>query len=150
VLAGDPELDVTAECLAGLMRVNAERSLALVAGFLDHEEPFLVESAALAIAESRSEAAFRALAGHYEANRFDPGATAFLLPISLTRHDAALDYLLDLISEAPARVVEDALAALEIHATNRALLARVAASIAERDEAELRDAFARHFPEART
>ncbi len=147
VLAGDEELEVLAECFAALMRVNPERSLPLVARHLDHAEAYLVESAALAIAESRSEGAFRALAGHYEANRFDAGAAAFLLPISLTRRDEAFDFLLELIAEANEAVADEALAALEIHAANDALVERIEAAVAERGEPGLLRALRRRFPE---
>jgi hypothetical protein len=148
VLAGDEDLEVMAECLAGLMRVNPERSLPVVAGFLEHAEAYVVESAALAIAESRSESAFLALTHHYEANRFEASAAAFLLPISLTRHEAAFDFLLDLIGDASTATALESLAALEIHAANEALVERIGSAVAERGEPELSDALRRRFDRA--
>src|SRR5579884_470025 len=59
---GDAEIDVMAECFSGLLRADAERSLAFVAGYLDHPDDTIAEAAILAIGETRSEAAVSVLA----------------------------------------------------------------------------------------
>ena len=149
VLAGDAEPEVLAECFAGLMRVSPDRSLDLVAGALGSDDDYLVESAALAIAESRSEAGFLALKRHYEANRFEASAAAMLLPISLTRHEAAFEFLLELIAEGPPAIAHESLTALEIHASNDSLVRSVAQAVAARGEPDLSAVFRSRFPTER-
>jgi hypothetical protein len=89
VLTGDPEPEVIGECFNGLLHLEPEKSLAFVAGYLDHANAAVAEAAALALGESRCPQAFAILKGRVDS----PIRRAVLMAMVLLRTDEARQYL---------------------------------------------------------
>ena len=89
VLSGDQEAEVLGECFSGLLHLEPARSLELVAGYMENEDDAVAESAALALGQSRREAAFEILKAHVDSKI----RATVLLGIALLRTDAAIEYL---------------------------------------------------------
>ena len=69
-LAGDPEPEVTGECLAALLRVAGDEALDFVAGFLDDPGAEVSALAALALGESHLDGALAVLRARWDAEPF--------------------------------------------------------------------------------
>jgi HEAT repeat protein len=110
-LIGDEDAVVTSECFSGLLRLAPERSLDFVASYLDHEDEAIAEGAALALGESKLEAAFALLKNKIRS----PIRRAVLLAIAMLRKDEAIEYVASLAAEGN----KDAEAALEMMAANK-------------------------------
>jgi HEAT repeat protein len=138
--ASDGPAEVLGACLAGLLRVDAERYLPFVAARLQSDDVRLVELAAIALGETRSAPAFTVLR--------DAMATAprravanVLLGIALLRRDEATAYLLEAVEGATPAVASAALTALGLHKHDDAIASRVRSAVDRRGEARLRDAW---------
>ncbi len=113
VLAGDEEPDITGRCFSALVSISPDRSPAFVASYLDHTHPGLVEEAALALGNSRKPAAMEILKKAREGTIDTDRKKMFLLPMALTRLDAAFEYLLDVLADEAEVYALTALEALE-------------------------------------
>ena len=100
VLSGDEEPEVLGECFNSLLRLDAERSLDFVAGFLESDEPAWAESAALALGESRLEEAIDPLRRQLEVTVDSELRRSLYLGLSLTRRERALEILVDRLQRA--------------------------------------------------
>src|SRR5262245_16509948 len=145
VRCGDPDPRVLGDCFVALLEIDAASSLAFVAAYLEDPNAALAEAAALALGESRSAQALELLES-WLARCIDPelqraGYTA----VALLRSDAATDYLLGQIREAPPRRASLVVSALGVHCSDEKLRARVESAVAERNEREVRDAFREAF-----
>lgn len=97
-LAGDPDPEVTGECLSALLQVASEDAIALVGGFLDAADTDVSALAALALGESHLEAALELLRGRWDAEPFKRERHRMLLrAAALHRSELALDWLLDMV-----------------------------------------------------
>jgi len=114
-LAGDDQPLVTAECLSGLMSVAPEESFDFVAHLIDPARPELAGHAAMALAESHTPEAFEVLKRKWEDAFLPELRRELLLPIGLTRHDEAADFLLDVLASADLATGTAAIAALAIY-----------------------------------
>lgn len=93
---GKDEPEVLGACFKGVLRIEGARGISWVARFLDTADDSAGE-AALAIAATHSIEAFEVLRSRLE-HASDPWFRAVLLSaISLTRQDAALEFLLELV-----------------------------------------------------
>lgn len=110
-LSGD-EPEVLGECFAALLRAAPDRSVEFVAQFLSHADDAIVEAAALALGDSRIEAAFDALRHAFDRMRVRSLRRTFLLAMALLRRESAIDHLLELVRNADEQTSEDAAAAL--------------------------------------
>jgi HEAT repeat protein len=104
---GDPEPEVTGECLVGLMTLAPGRYVPFVDSFVDHRDPAVREAAILAFGAVRSDLALQALARRW------PGLPAALRgpalsALAMMRSDAALDFLINLIESAEEKVAAGA------------------------------------------
>ena len=144
---GDPEPEVVVECLTALMTAAPQESLPFVGQFLGSSIEEIAEGAALALAESRRPEALDALKGHW--SRVRPGSlqNVLLLAIAITRLPAAMDFLLEVLAKDNQTAALAALAALAIHKHNPAVRERIAAVVAQRGVAGLRERFAKEFRE---
>lgn len=113
-LSGDPDPQVTGDCLAGLMEMAPAESLSFVARFLNSEDEGIAEQAALALGESRLPEAFPVLMEAWKNARFTDNKIAFLLPLALLRTDESLDYLISRVREGSASTARAAVQALAI------------------------------------
>lgn len=144
-LAGDADVDVTADCLSALMRANARRSLSFVARFLDDDDPNLAEGAALALGESREAGALAALRRKW-ADCFDQHfRRRLLLPIALHRSDESFEFLLDVIREQTAPLAAEAVKAARVSAVGEDRLVRLREAVGERDEAAVSAVYREEF-----
>lgn len=95
-MLGNDEPEILGACYGGILRAEGKRALPWVARFLATADDSAGE-AALAIAGTHSPEGFESLRGAL-AGASDPWFRSVLLSaIALTRHDAAMDFLLDLV-----------------------------------------------------
>jgi hypothetical protein len=93
---GHDEPEVLGACYSGILRLDGAPAIPWISHFLDSRDDSAAE-AALAIAGTRSPEGFDALQKHLESSH-DPWFRSVLLSaIALTRQDAAMEFLLDLI-----------------------------------------------------
>ena len=137
VLAGDEEPDVTALGLQALMRVEPERSLSFVRGYLSNYEPILAEGAALAIGEARLPESFSILRQVFDRPTRGRSQNDLLLPMALTRDDAALDFLLGLVRSDRAPLARAALKALSIYSSQPERVAAIRDAVDGRGERDM-------------
>lgn len=145
LLAGEPEPDIFALGLQGLMAINGERSLGFVSRFLDSPDPPVAEGAALAIGEARLPESFRTLRSAWSARAWFETKHALLLPMALTRDDAAFDFLLGVIRDDGALLAEAAVIALSIYAGQSERVATIRAAVDARGSRELALVFREFF-----
>ncbi len=148
-LAGDAEPQVVADCLAGCLRLSAERAVGFVAPFLAHADDVVAEAAALALGETRLPQALDLLQRAFH-ETLDPRRRArLLLPAALLRSDEALAWLLEVLAESEREhLAAGAARALRLFAGDPAARARIEAAIARRGDAEVTAAFAGDAPGA--
>lgn len=122
VLTGDPEPNVLSDCLAGVIAIEkqegmdlAERFFTLAGGSRPQPaDEANAEAAMVAIGGSRHCDPFSLLKRHAEKFLDSPSRQTFLASIAMTRKEAAIDYLLDLVAKGSSRAIsKDAAAALE-------------------------------------
>src|ERR1035438_1913723 len=92
-LIGDRESDVLAECFAGLLAVDAERSLEFVADFADNGDEEVAEAAILAIGESRTPQGVEWLKQRWERTVHGPIRKTLLLALATARIEPAIEFL---------------------------------------------------------
>jgi HEAT repeat protein len=142
---GDQEPEVIAECLTALMTAEPEQSLAFVGEFLDASTEEIAEGAALALGESRRPEALEILKKHWPKARRGELLNVLLLAISITRLPAALDFLMEVLDKEKEPAALAAISALAIHRHNPAIKERVAAAVAKKAVAGLRERLEREF-----
>jgi hypothetical protein len=135
---GDPEPLVLGECFTGLLAVEPDESVAFVAGYLADEDGAVRELAALALGESRLDAALAPLkeawSGVLVGNEF---RRALLRAAAAHRSEAALDWLLSIVADGRLAVALEVAEALAPYRHNAKLKQRFEAAIAGRAEPEL-------------
>ena len=145
ILTGDREPDVLAECFSGLLTAVPERSLRLIALFMDSEEIAIAEAALLALGASRLPEAFDLLKAKWERTAGGPLRKAVLLAIGMIRSDAAVEFLLALLAECTPATAKDVLAGLALFRDNEKIRSRVQRVVAHRNEKSLNEIFGQQF-----
>jgi HEAT repeat protein len=145
ILTGESEPDVLAECFSGLMVAAPERSLPLIAGFIDSEDIAVAEAALLALGSSRLPAALDLLKARWERTVGDPLRKIVLLAIAMIRSDAAIEFLLALLGECTPAVAKDVIAALAFFRNNERVRGQVESVVARRDEKSVTEIFRQEF-----
>jgi HEAT repeat protein len=138
----DADAEVMAEVFGSLLQQDPDQ-LELVAEFLRDENPGLVEAAALALGQSKLEAALGALTANWPSHRGSPVATTLLMAISLTRSEPAIQWLLDRLGESRGRESTALLDALALYRSDAKVVARIQVITARR--ADLRTAYREVF-----
>jgi hypothetical protein len=137
-LAGDAEPQVLGECFTGLLAAEPEHSLQFVASFLQHADDAVRELAALALGESRLDAALAPLKEAWNDVLLGPELRRALLRAAAAhRSEAAHEWLLSLAAEARAPVALDVIDALAPYRHNTKLMQRLAGALTERGDAAL-------------
>jgi hypothetical protein len=140
---GDESPQVIGQVFDSVLAIEGAGALRFVAGFLPREDE-AAEEAALALGSSHLEAAFEILREAWAATR-DPQFRQLLLrAASLSRQEAAIVWLLELIRTGRKRDAEDAIEALALHAGSEEIRKQVESAVEEL-EAELHEAFRKHF-----
>jgi hypothetical protein len=138
VLAGDAEPQVLGECFTGLLAVAPEDSLEFVVGFLGRDDDAVRELAALALGESRLDAALAPLKQAWgDVLLRDEFRRALLRAAAAHRSEAAADWLLELVADARVAVALEIVEALAPYKRNANLMQRLTAALTERGDAEL-------------
>lgn len=145
VLAGDEEPAVLAECLSGLMSLSPSASFEFVAGFVDQRYPSLYEHAALALSESRVPGVFELLKEKSTATFDREFKQSLLLPMALTRSDAACDFLISVLESGDVKMATAAVAALSIYREDPTIRKRAEAAVDGPNKAQLLAAIRRAF-----
>jgi HEAT repeat protein len=145
VLTGDAEPLVVAECLSGLMASSPSASFEFVATFVDQKYPLLYEHAALALSESRLPRVFEVLNEKWTATFDREFKQTLLLPIALTRSEAARDFLIWVLESGDVRMATAAIAALRIYREDPTMRKRAEAAIGGPNKAQLLAALRREF-----
>jgi HEAT repeat protein len=145
VLTGDEEPAVIAECFNGLIRLSPSASFEFVAGFVDPRFPSLYEHAALALSESRLPGVFELLKEKTTATFDREFKQTLLLPMALTRSEAAPDFLISVLESGEVKMAAAAVAALSIYREDPKIRKRAEAAIDGPNKAQLLAAFRRAF-----
>ena len=136
--AGDAEPAVVGECFTSLLGVAPEDSVDFVARYLTHADDTVRELAALALGESRLDAALvplkEAWGGVLLAETF---RRALLRAAAAHRSEAAADWLLELAGDARVPVALEIVEALALYKHNAKLMQRLTAVLTERGNATL-------------
>jgi hypothetical protein len=158
-LSGDREVDVTAECLAGLMRIAPRQSLRLIEAVIDAsirpgvradpaalaQADSLRDAAALAVAGWRHPDALALLTARYTQWLDDSFRKSLLLAIATLRLPQAVDFLMGIVENGPVPAADDALEALRIYRHDDAIRQRVTGVVQGRGDPKLVKAFATTF-----
>jgi HEAT repeat protein len=144
-LTGDPEPPVLAECLSGLIEIAPTESFGFVAGFVDQRNPSIYEHAALALAESRVPGAFELLKEKWSGTFEREFRQTLLLPIALTRCEAARDFLISLLESGDLRMATAAISALSIYRGDPTIRVRAEKAISGRNKTQLLALLRREF-----
>lgn len=146
VLAGDCDPTVLGECFTGLLTVEPDEGPAFVARYLGDPDESVRELAALALGESRTEAALDALRAAWDEVLPPPGLRrALVRAAAVHRSDAAFAWLLSLVAESNVGVGEEVLAALAAYKHNKTLAKRLRAVLVDRGDDALDRSFAEHW-----
>jgi HEAT repeat protein len=134
VKLGDKDPQVLSECFIALLKLAPDSSLSLVSGFLEHPDAQISEMAALALGESRIEAAFPVLRQWWQHSRDPELRRSVLLAIAMLRKDEALEFLVSMIEQGKLSEAKDAVAALELYRQDSILWGRICSAIEKREE----------------
>jgi hypothetical protein len=147
-LAGDAEPEVIGECFGALLAVAPDTSPEFVARWLDplRGGRELAELAALALGESRLDAAVASLRACWEAEPLRrPADRVLLRAAAMARTAAAFDWLLELVEAADATTASVVIEELAPYRGRQRLADDLYARLAARGEAPLLAAFAERF-----
>jgi hypothetical protein len=146
-LAGDAEPAVLGECFTGLLAVAPDDCVAFVAGYLGHADAAVRELAALALGESRLDAALAPLEEAWGGVLLgDEFRRALLRGAAAHRSEAAFTWLLALAADARAAVALKVVEALALYKHNAKLAERLEATLQERGDRTLLARFAELWP----
>ncbi|MBI2844789.1 MAG: HEAT repeat domain-containing protein [Armatimonadetes bacterium] len=140
VLTGDSELDVVAECFAGLITMAPDRSLDFVARYLRSEDGSLSECAALAIGGSRNPKAYDTLRSFWDDDPSPLVRRRLLLPIALVRSNEALNFLTEIVRTSDIKTATKAVSALSLYVDD-ASVSSIRDAVMARGDADLLRAF---------
>ena len=146
-LSGDPEPAVTGECLSALLSVEPDESPDFVASFLQAEDETVQELAALALGESRLEAALPLLQSAWDDILLDRGFKRVLIrAAAMHRSQGAFDWLVAMVAQEHDALATEVLEALSTYRNNTRLADQLGQALAERDDPELTAQFQRLWP----
>ena len=141
-LAGDAEPAVLGECFTGLLAVEPDESVGFVAGFLGHPDEAVKEQAALALGESRLDAALPHLQHAWnEVLVGEELRRALLRAITAHRSESAFQWLLALVAAARSAVAEEIIETLALYKHNAKLSERLASVLTQRGDEQLVERF---------
>jgi HEAT repeat protein len=145
VLTGEREPDVLAECFSGLLAAAPERSLPLVAGFIDSEDTAVAEVALLALGSSRLPAALDLLKAKYERTGRGPLRQMVLLAIAMIRSEAAIEFLLALLAECTPTMAKEVIRALALFRNDEKVRSRVESVVERGNDKGMNEIFRQEF-----
>jgi HEAT repeat protein len=108
----DDRADILGECISSLISIHPERSIEFTARYLNSDNDEIAEAAALALGESKEEAALKALLDGWEDRMGRESREMLVLPIALHRSRRSFDFLLSLVEESSPRMAIKVIEAL--------------------------------------
>jgi hypothetical protein len=146
-LGGDPEAEVTGDCLAALLRVAGHDALDFVAGFLDRPHTEVRGLAAIALGESHLDGALTLLRARWDTEPLKRESERVLLrAAALHRSEAAVDWLIEVAGSADRASAEAAIAELAAFRGSARVRAALEGALTEGDDARLLAHYRRAFP----
>jgi hypothetical protein len=140
---GDESAQVMGQVFDSLLAIEGEGALRFVADFLPRRDE-AAEEAALALGSTHLESAFGILRNAWNSTR-DPEFRAVLLrAASVSRVEAAIAWLLEMVRTGRKADAENAVEALALHAGSEEIRKQVESAVKGR-EGELQEAFRKHF-----
>ncbi|KOP26496.1 hypothetical protein AMR41_10330 [Hapalosiphon sp. MRB220] len=137
VRLGDPAPQVLSECFTALLQLAPQQSVSLVGSFLLASEEQVCELAALALGESRLDAAFATLKNWWEQTKNLELSRTGLLAIAMLRNEQAFEFLMSLIAQGKHIDAKNAIAALSIYQNDLELWKRVCQVVEQRGDMKL-------------
>ena len=144
---GDPEPEVLGECFAGLLRLDPSGGIARIAKFLLHPSEDVCCEAALALGESRTEAAFAPLREQAERRHGRDFENVLLTSIGLLGVPWSVDYLLQVVTGPDIGAAIAAIRALRHCRDPRSFAPRLLKAVAQTKSRQLDQICADEFPE---
>jgi HEAT repeat protein len=132
--AGDKEARVTGQVLESLLALERANGVSFAAEFLSNPSSEISEEAALALGTSRLPEAVAALKEAWLNSRGIGKGESLLRAISVSRQDAALEFLLDQIRTGRSQTAEEALRAMDLHRDSPQIVKRIQEAVSEREE----------------
>lgn len=143
-LSGDPEPAVVGECLSGLLSIEPDESPDFVAAFLHADDEAVAELAALALGESRLNAALPLLQSAWDDIVLDRGFKRVLIrAAAMQRSEPAFDWLISIAQDEHPGLAGEVLEALSIYRGNAKLAKRLEEAVAARGDVSLGELFER-------
>jgi hypothetical protein len=148
LLAGDREIDVTIECITGLLKLAPVTSLPFVqmhfleGRFVDED---LEQAALLSIGETRRPEAFDLLRARWDRDPSTESRKSLILAIALTRQPLAIEFLCEQIVEGNRATALAILDAMKMYRGDESSRSKIAAAVAKSGDEELRRAFESTF-----
>ncbi len=147
IYTGDTEPEVLGECFTGLLAAAPERSVRLVAEYVDSEDDAIAEAAILALGESKDERAFEVLKDKWQRTVGAELRHVLLIAMASSRLETAVAYLLSIVAEASPATAVQAMEALGSYRSNERIRSSLEKIVQQRNQQVVTAAFARHFGE---
>ncbi len=144
---GDSDAEIVSDALVALLKLGGDSALAFARRFLKDPSTYLAESVALALGSERVPAALEILQHLLRGARDSELRQTIMTSIANLRDDESIDFLMDLIREAPGPSAREAIRALGAFRENPALAQRVQQVALSRDELALAEAVKAEFPD---
>jgi hypothetical protein len=144
-LSEDERIEVTEECLAGLMRVAPARSAAIVREFLESPRDDERDAALSALSASRSKEAFDLLRESWKQNINSAWRERLLSAMALSRFADAIEFLINVIASGNVAMAEKAIEAMAMYRHDEAVRTRIRAAVDERSDEKLARKFTSTF-----
>jgi hypothetical protein len=146
VVAGDAEPAVLGECFTALLDVEPDESLAFVARHLESNDEALREHTALALGESRLEAALPFLRRAWDEPLVAQSLRrALIRAAAMLRSETAFDWLIALVAERDFATATDILEALTLYKHDAKLATRLKTALATRGDRALLATYAERW-----
>ena len=130
---GDREAAVNGQVFESVVNLEGVRGVAFVAEFLKDEKAEVFEEAALALGASRLPEAVEMLRAEW-LSRGHHAESILLRAISVSRQEAAIEFLLGLVRTGQRHAAEDALRALEFYRDSTQIREQIKEAASQREE----------------
>jgi len=147
---GDSEPEVLGECFAGLLRIDPRGGIGRIARFLEHLNEDVCCEAALALGESRTEAAFAPLRQQADRRHGRDFENVLLTSIGLLGIPQSVDYLLQVVTGPDVGAAIAAVRALRHCRDPRSFCQRLLKAVAQTGNRQIDQVCAEEFPEMTT
>ncbi|NOZ39510.1 MAG: HEAT repeat domain-containing protein [Planctomycetes bacterium] len=147
---GDSKPEVLGECFAGLLRIDPRGGIERIARFLEHPNEDVCCEAALALGESRTEAAFAPLRQQADRRHGRDFENVLLTSIGLLGISQSVDYLLQVVTGPDVGAAIAAVRALRHCRDPRSFGQRLLKAVAQTGNRQIDQVCAEEFPEMTT